>query len=331
MSVRAMLLRFALALAIMAATIWLVFQRERFDAALIAHMLLELGAWAPIAFVASYALATVLFVPGALFSLAGGALFGPLWGTLLNLTGATLGAASAFLVARYLAADWVRRTAGARLARLIAGVDTEGWRFVAFVRLVPLFPFNVLNYALGLTRIPMLHYILASLVCMAPGALAYSWIGYAGRQALAGDAAALRHGLLALGLFATVAYVPRLARRLRGSGHPQWIEADDLRALLDQARAIAVIDVRGPEEFRGPLGHIAAATNMPLADLPRRLHELDRRQRVVIVCRTDKRSAKAEALLIDAGFADVRVLHGGMERWNQAGHPASNHTLSAGA
>ena len=69
--------------------------------------------------------------------LTGGALFGPLWGSVWNLTGATLGATLAFLVARYVAGDWVARRAGGLLKRLIDGVDAEGWRFVAFVRLVP--------------------------------------------------------------------------------------------------------------------------------------------------------------------------------------------------
>ena len=85
--------------------------------------------------------------------MVGGALFGPLWGTLWNLSGATLGATLAFAIARYLGADWVARRAGERLVRLIRGVEEEGWRFVAFVRLVLLFPFNLVNYAFGLTRI----------------------------------------------------------------------------------------------------------------------------------------------------------------------------------
>ena len=63
------------------------------------------------------------------------------------------------------------------------GVSAEGWRFVAFVRLVPLFPFNLVNYAFGLTRIRVGEYVLASFVCMAPGALAYTYLGYAGREA----------------------------------------------------------------------------------------------------------------------------------------------------
>ena len=94
-------------------------------------------------FVGLYARSTVLFVPGSGLTVVGGALFGPVWGTLWNLTGATLGATFAFLTARYVASDWVSRTAGERLARVIRGVEEEGWRFVAFVRLVPLFPFHL--------------------------------------------------------------------------------------------------------------------------------------------------------------------------------------------
>jgi len=105
--------------------------------------------------------------------------------------------------------------AGTRLQRLITGVEAEGWRFVAFVRLVPFFPFNLTNYAVGLTRISLKHYVLASLVCMAPGTLAYTWLGYAGREALAGNATAIRNGLIALALLAAIAFLPRLIRRLR--------------------------------------------------------------------------------------------------------------------
>jgi uncharacterized membrane protein YdjX (TVP38/TMEM64 family) len=205
-----------LALAIAAAAIWLAFNLDQLEPALIESSIRDLGLWAPLAHVVLFAIGTILFVPGAIFGLAGGALFGPLWGTLLNLAGATLGATASFLIARYLAADWVRRRAGQRLERLIAGVEAEGWRFVAFVRLVPFFPFNLLNYALGLTRIPLSHYVLASLVCMAPGTLAYAWLGYAGREAIAGNESAIRYGLIALALLAAVAFLPRLIRRLCG-------------------------------------------------------------------------------------------------------------------
>lgn len=211
-----------------------------------------LGLWAPLGHIVLFALATILFIPGAIFGLLGGVLFGPFWGTALNLAGATLGAAAAFLVARYVAADWVRRKASGRLGRLITGVEAEGWRFVAFVRLVPLFPFNLTNYALGLRRISFKHYVLASLACMVPGTLAYTWLGHAGREAAAGNVAAIRYGLIALALLAAIAFLPRLLRRLRGQERPRWVEVGELAHRLKVAPGIAVIDVRGPDEFMGP-------------------------------------------------------------------------------
>ena len=179
---------------------------------------MSFGILAPAVFVGLYAVGTVLFLPGSLITLAGGALFGPVWGSAFNLLGATIGATLAFLAARYLASDWVSRKSGPRLARLISGVDDEGWRFVALVRLVPVFPFNMLNYALGLTRIRLFHYVVTSLVCMAPAGIAYTYLGHAGSEALSGGEDAIRTGLIALGLVAAVAFLPRLVRRIRKGG-----------------------------------------------------------------------------------------------------------------
>lgn len=100
------------------------------------------------------------------------------------LTGATLDATLAFLVAHYLASEWAARKAGDRMKQLMQGVQEVGWRFVAFTRLVPLFPFFLLNYALGLTRIRLVHYILATYVFMLPGA--FTDIGNAGREVAQG-------------------------------------------------------------------------------------------------------------------------------------------------
>jgi len=189
--------------------------RDKFDVAAVEAWVQGAGLWAPLVFILIYAAATVLFFPGSAITLLGGALFGPVWGVVYNLVGATTGAMLAFLIARYLASDWVATKSGRRLSRLVVGVEREGWRFVAFTRLVPLFPFNLLNYALGLTRIPPLQYLLATIVFMAPGALAYTYLGYAGREALGGSEGAIQKGLLALGLMALVVFLPRLVRRLR--------------------------------------------------------------------------------------------------------------------
>ena len=171
---------------VLAIVVVAVVYRDTLDARAVEAWVAETGVVAPLLFILIYALGTVLFLPGSVLTLAGGALFGPLWGTLYNLAGATLGASLAFLVARYLAGDWVEQRASGRLRRLKQGVEQEGWRFVAFVRLVPLFPFNLLNYALGLTRIRLLDYALASFIFMAPGALAYTYLGYVGREAVGG-------------------------------------------------------------------------------------------------------------------------------------------------
>lgn len=175
----------------------------------------DLGAWAPLAFMAAYALGALAFLPGAIFTIASGVLFGPWWGTVYALLGATLGATLAFLAARYAAAEWVAERSGGLLRRVIVGVEHEGWRFVAFTRLVPLFPFNLLNYALGLTRISLAQYVLATLICMAPAAAAYVWIGHAGAEAIAGGERAVQTVLIALGLLAAVLFLPRLIRRIR--------------------------------------------------------------------------------------------------------------------
>jgi uncharacterized membrane protein YdjX (TVP38/TMEM64 family) len=214
---RAQLARVASLAALAAALALAYVHRERFDAAVLDAWVARAGAAGPLVFIALYALATVLMLPGALVTLAGGALFGPLWGTLYSLVGATLGATAAFVIARTLAADWVARRARGWTRQLVDGVEAEGWRFVAFVRLVPLFPFNLLNYALGLTRIGLPTYVVASFVFMAPGAFAYTWLGYVGREAAAGEEGLIRDGLIALALLGAVAFLPRLARRLRRS------------------------------------------------------------------------------------------------------------------
>ena len=174
MIVRTVLPRLLLGLAILISALSLALNRYQLDPVVIEGAIHNLGVWGPVAHVALFALGSVLFVPGGLVGLVGGVLFGPVWGTILNLAGATVGATAAFLVARYMAEDWVRRKAGRRLDQLFKGVQAEGWRIVAFVRRVPILPFNLLNYALGVTRIRLVDYVLASFLCMLPGTLAYA-------------------------------------------------------------------------------------------------------------------------------------------------------------
>lgn len=144
-------------------------QQEKLQA-----VIADYGALAPAIYILIYALAPVLFLPGLPITVAGGILFGPVWGVVYAITGATIGASLAFLVARYVARDWVAaRLTGPRWEKLDSEVAQHGWKVVAFTRLIPAFPFNLLNYAFGLTRIPFLHYVAASFFCMLPACIAF--------------------------------------------------------------------------------------------------------------------------------------------------------------
>jgi len=290
--------------------------REALDEETLSAKLDGLGVWAPVVFLALFALATVGSLPGMVFALAGGAMFGPVLGTLYNLTGATIGAVLAFLAARYVASGWVQEKTGPKLGRIIQGVEDEGWRFVAFTRLVPLFPFNLLNYALGLTRIPLLHYTVATAVCMVPGALAYTYLGYAGREAAAGSEGAIRNGLIALALLAVVMFLPRLVKQMRNAKYR--LATKDLKDRLDDGENILVLDVRTAADYAGEGGHIPGAQNLPLEEIGQRLDEIEewRERPIAVVCRTNKKSGKAADLLRTEGYRNVLPVDDGMVGWS---------------
>ncbi len=165
--------------------------RELLEVEMLQQWVENAGSFGWIAFVLIYIAATVLFLPASLLTLLGGFLFGPVIGTLLNLTGATIGSSIAFLIARFTDGGWIRSKAGNKIGSLMDKVDEEGWRAIAFVRLVPLFPFNLLNYALGLSKIPFVQYLLTSIICMAPATAAYTFFGHTFGLAFSSDDAPL--------------------------------------------------------------------------------------------------------------------------------------------
>jgi uncharacterized membrane protein YdjX (TVP38/TMEM64 family) len=135
------------------------------------------GWWGPIIYMLLWLAGPPLFLPGLPIGLAGGVLFGPFWGVVYTILAATAGATLAFLVARYLARDWVAaKFSGTRLAALDEKVGQHGWKIVAFTRLIPVFPFNLLNYAFGLTRISLSAYVIATFVFMLPMTIAIIYL-----------------------------------------------------------------------------------------------------------------------------------------------------------
>lgn len=183
----------------------------------------SLGAWAPIAFIAVYIAATVLLLPGFILTLGAGLLFGVVWGSVFVSISSVLGATCSFLIGRYVARDWVAKKMRSheKFQPVDEAVAREGWKIVGLTRLSPIFPFNLLNYAFGITQVSLRDYFLASWIGMMPGTVMYVYIG-----SLAGNLAALgsdggsrtpaEWALYLVGLVATVVvsvYVTRLARR----------------------------------------------------------------------------------------------------------------------
>lgn len=124
----------------------------------------------------------------------------------------------------------------------------------------------------------------------------------------------------ALVLLAAGAFLPRLIGKLR---QQSWLDVDELKRRTDAAEDLLVVDVRTPDDFVGEQGHLTFARNLPLEDLGGRVDELgdDPQRPIAIVCRTDRRSAKAAALLAKRGFSDARVVRGGMTAWLERGWP----------
>lgn len=173
--------KFCFALAIAAIAICAYFFQH--NAPAILNWINTMGWLAPAFFLLLYCFASILFLPTMALTLAGGALFGPVIGTLVNLLGATMGAACAFGISRYMIFDWVVGKKNVRINKLIAGVERQGWQFVAILRLMPV-PFSLINYGLGVTRIKFSHYLLATAIFLIPVEILFTYCGYAGMSIL---------------------------------------------------------------------------------------------------------------------------------------------------
>jgi len=150
---------------------------ERFVIDQLRSLVEAAGPFGPAAFVAAYALLTVALVPGTIPSLAAGALFGPVWGSLLVIAGATVGAVGAFEVARRIGRQRTRRLVGERVLRADAWVQRRGVSGVIGLRLLPVVPFNALNYAFGLSSVRRRDHAVGTAIGIVPGSVAFVALG----------------------------------------------------------------------------------------------------------------------------------------------------------
>ncbi|MEG3848549.1 TVP38/TMEM64 family protein [Microcoleus sp. herbarium19] len=181
-----------------------------------------LGLWGPVAFIVTYNLATVLFVPGSVLTLGGGAIFGLWWGSVYVFVASSLGATFAFLIGRYLSRDRVVKymEAHPKFQALDRAVSQQGLKIVFLTRLCPLLPFNLLNYALGITQVSLKDYVLGSFG-MIPATILYVYSGsLVGDIATIGaptvctspEASAVKWSLNIIGFLATVAVTVSITR-----------------------------------------------------------------------------------------------------------------------
>lgn len=302
-----MVLRVFLAVVLLAAIVLALTNLGAFDAVAVEAWVNDAGLVGPVLFMLIYALGTVLMVPGPIFVLMGGALYGPVYGTFYSLTGVMIGSAVAFFIARFIVADWLEQKIGGRLRRLKEGVEQEGWRFVAFLRLVPVFPAIVLNYALGLTRIKFSHYFIASYICKLPSVAAYAYVGHVGLEAMSDGEDLVPKVLIVVSLAGFVIFLPRLIVNLR---RDPPMSIGELNTKIHAGEEILVLDVRTEEDLVGPQDSISGAKNIPLDDLEQRLDELAyyTERPIALLSRTEKLSYKAAEILVSNGFAHVRVV-----------------------
>ncbi len=181
----------------------------------------HLGLAGAFVFIAVYAIAAVLFLPGAIFTIAAGLVYGIAGGTVVALTGATLGAGLAFLSGRYLLRGRIEKSfkQNKKFTAIDEAIGRQGWKIVGLLRLSPLIPFNVSNYFYGITAIGFWPYLLASFVGMLPGTLLFADLGAIGQAGLGGGKTGhspLEWTFLGVGLLATIGvtvFVGRLAKK----------------------------------------------------------------------------------------------------------------------
>lgn len=175
------------------------------------------------AFILIYVLACVLFLPGFILTLGAGTIFGVVYGSIIVSVASTTGAACAFLAGRYFVRQWIENKiqSSPKFKAIDEAVAQNGWKIVGLTRLSPVFPFNLLNYAYGLTKVSFKHYVLASWIGMMPGTITYVYIG-----SLVGSLASLgtanrsktpaEWAIYGIGSMATITvsiYVTRIAKK----------------------------------------------------------------------------------------------------------------------
>ena len=300
----------ALALVLVAAVAVVLLNIDEINPERIEAEVQALGIWAPVVFFVVYVLSMVLLGSASVLNLAGGALFGPVWGMALNSVAIFTGGVVNFYIGRYIASDFVQRRIGGRFKQILDGVENEGWRFVTFVRLVPIFHYASVSYAFGATRLRFREFAIPTVICLIPGSFAFTWLGHTGREATSSTEDLIVNAMLAIGLLAVLAFIPRLitrARRRYGIQYDDVVEVHragepmSLLILSSVSTTLPESEVNAETVTEASLDQWIA-DNRSRSDTP-----------FVVAAENESLAMKAMRRLRKVGFGDVRYLFGGTE------------------
>jgi len=172
------------------------------------------GILAPVIFLLVYTIGPVFFMPITPLSATAGVLFGPLWGTVFSVIGATSGACATFFVSRYLLRDFICKKESSQITFVQNRIEKDGWKFVMLARITPIFPFNIQNYLFGVTKIRFITYLWASALSLIPGTFVYVYIGSTGKSALSGDTDTIYKIILAFVLLFIFSITPYILGKI---------------------------------------------------------------------------------------------------------------------
>ncbi len=192
--------------------------QEHWDVTGVYLFIRSYGLLASVIFILLSCIATILLLPAAFMAFIGGYVFGFTHGLIVNIIGSALGVMCAFLIGRYIATDWVRSRLDNKAGEIVNGVERLGWRFVALFRLTPFVPFDILNFALGITKISVWRYMWASAVFMLPGMVTYTYLGKWGLDIILGHPKFLFiKGVIGIVVLLGIAFItPKITRIVRG-------------------------------------------------------------------------------------------------------------------
>jgi len=181
------------------------------------------GPLAPLIFIALSIIATLLLIPGTCLVIAGGLLFGPVWGTFYNVIAAVIGSTFSFLIARYFARTWAECKARGKIKGLMHTIERESWQFVAITRLIPITPYNILNYTLGLTRMSVTTFSIASAIFMLPGVIIFSYMGSLGETFIYGSThAIITKTIIIIGVLSVLSATPWIMKQFQPNPNTEY-------------------------------------------------------------------------------------------------------------